>query len=81
MRKEPVGVGAVLESVEPGQLPFRVPVQVTFVAVPVVVVDFDVARVGAAGREEDAAGGAAYVRGGGARGGVLEVDIGETVAN
>lgn len=79
MRKEPVGVVAVLESVEPGQLALRVPAQVAFVAVPVVDVDFDVARLGAAGRDEDAAGGATYVGGGGAGGAVFEADIEEAV--
>ena len=81
MRKEPVEVVAVFESVEPGQLALRVTAQVAFVAVPVVDVDFDIARIGAAGRKEDVAGGAAHIRGGDAGGAVLEADIEEAVAN
>ena len=48
----------MLELIQPWELALRVPAQRPFVAVPVVDVDFDVAGVGAAGRDEETAHGA-----------------------
>ena len=42
---------------------------------PVIDVDFNVGRVGAAGGEEEAAGAAADLRRGGAEGAVSEADV------
>lgn len=79
MRKQPVGVVFVLERIQPRQLPFTVPPRRPFVAVPVVDVDFNVGRVGAARLHEHAARVAADLGSGGGEGIVWEADIEESV--
>ena len=77
MRKQLVGIVLVLERVQPRQLPFRVPSQRPFVAVPIVDVDFDVAGGGAARRDEDAARAAADLGRHGVEGAIGEADFEE----
>ena len=77
MRKQLVGIVLVLERIQPRQLPFRVPSQRPFVAVPIVDVDFDVAGGGAIRRDEDAARVAADLGSDGVEGAVGEAGVEE----
>ena len=77
MRKQPMRIVLVLQRIQPWQLPLRIPAQLALIAVPVVDVDFDVARAGAAGRDEDAARVAPDLRGQGREERVSEADVEE----
>ena len=75
MRKEFIRIVFSLERVEPWQLACRIPTQRPLVAVAVVDIDFDIGGAGAAGRDEEGAGGVADFRGRGREGGVWEADV------
>ena len=72
-----MGVVEVLEVIQPWQLALRVPAQRSFIAVPVIDVDFNVVGAGAARWDEEAPRVAADFGSGGPEGGVSEADVKE----
>ncbi len=67
----------VLECIQPRKLPFRVPPQRPFIAVPIIDINFDVAGASAARRNENTARVAADLGSGGGEGAVCEADVEE----
>ena len=59
VREEFIRIVSSLERIEPRQLAGRIPAQRPLVAVTIIDIDFDVGGAGAAGRNEETAGGVA----------------------
>ena len=80
MREELVRIIAILQRVQPRQLPLCVPSQGSLIAVPVIDVDFDVGSVGAASGNKERTRVATNIRGGGGEvGGCAEAYVQEAI--
>ena len=77
MRKQLVWIIFVLERIQPRQFPCSIPSQLPFIAMPIINIDFDVAGVSAARRDEDTAHVATDLGSGGGEGAVCEADVEE----